>query len=280
VLKVLTLNVWNRDGDWPRRLPLIHAALDALDPDVVGFQEVLRSAAIDQLAELVGGRGYHVDYVEAQRFWKDPSFAFGNAVASRWPIVGRFTQSLPDRADGETRAALTVHVEAPFGALAFTSTHLNWKLHQSDTRQAQVRVLAEHVLAHRPHGGFPPILVGDFNAEPDSDEIRFLCGLHVIDGASVHFRDCWRVAREARPGREAGYTWSNDNPYTAGAFEPNRRLDYVFVGYPDERGRGFPLQCRVVCDEPRDGVWPSDHFGVYAELRTEPAPGPRGGGAG
>ena len=36
------------------------------------------------------------------------------------------------------------------------------------------------------------------------------------------------------------------------------------------RRRGEPLASRVVLDEPRDGVWPSDHFGVYAELRATP----------
>jgi hypothetical protein len=29
----------------------------------------------------------------------------------------------------------------------------------------------------------------------------------------------------------------------------------------------------VVCDDERDGIWPSDHFGVYAELRSEPLTG-------
>jgi hypothetical protein len=33
--------------------------------------------------------------------------------------------------------------------------------------------------------------------------------------------------------------------------------------------------CRVVCDDEQDGVWPTDHFGVYAELRTEPLPVPK-----
>lgn len=270
-LKVLTLNVWNDDGPWPARLGLIRESIRALDPDLIGFQEILRGPGIDQLAALTDGMGYHVDYVEAQRFWKDPSRAFGNAVASRWPITARHTAALPHRGDGETRAALTAHIDAPFGEVAFTSTHLNWKLHQSDTRQEQARALAEHVLAHRPRGGFPPIVVGDFNAEPDSDEIRFLCGLHTIGNASVHFRDCWRVA--GRPTRfdDQGTTWSNDNAYTVRSFEPDRRLDYIFVGYPDRRGFGFPLACRVVCNRARDGVWPSDHFGVYAELRTEPA---------
>ena len=29
----------------------------------------------------------------------------------------------------------------------------------------------------------------------------------------------------------------------------------------------------TVCDDEVDGVWPSDHFGVYAELRSEALPG-------
>ena len=223
-------------------------------------------------------RGPYPAYAEAQRFWMNDAQGFGNGVASRWPIVDRHVAALPHRGDGETRVALTTRVDAPFGPVSFTSTHLNWKLHQSDTRQAQVRVLAEHVLAHRPRGGFPPIVVGDFNAEPDSDEIRFMSGLHTIDGVGVHFRDCWRVAADPEPGHEDGVTWSNDNAYTSGAFEPARRLDYVFVGYPDERGRGFPLRCRVVCHRPSDGVWPSDHFGVFVELRTEAAPSRHAGG--
>ena len=56
-------------------------------------------------------------------------------------------------------------------------------------------------------------------------------------------------------------------------FEPDRRIDYIFTGWPVRNGIGQLLSCRVVCDDERDGVWPSDHFGVYAELRTEPIPG-------
>ena len=38
------------------------------------------------------------------------------------------------------------------------------------------------------------------------------------------------------------------------------------------RERQVVALCEV-CDDEVDGVWPSDHFGVYAELRTEPIPG-------
>jgi hypothetical protein len=35
-------------------------------------------------------------------------------------------------------------------------------------------------------------------------------------------------------------------------------------------GVGQIVSCRVVCNDERDGAWPTDHFGVYAELRTDP----------
>ena len=100
----------------------------------------------------------------------------------------------------------------------------------------------------------------------DSAEIRYVAGLQSLDGRSVHFRDAWRVAGDGGPG----LTWANRNPYARPWLEPDRRIDYVFSGPPLRDGRGVIESCRVVCDDEHDGVWPSDHFGVYAELRTEP----------
>lgn len=272
-ISVLTLNLWHDSGPWPARQERIREWLDALDPDLIGFQEALRGESLDQVETLLEGRGYHVDYVRASSFWRDDSsLSFGNAIASRWPIRERHELVLPDRGDGETRAALTALIDAPVGDLSFTTTHLNWKLHQGDTRCAQVLALAEQVLRVRPKGGFPPIVAGDFNAEPDSDEIRFMRGAHAIGGRSVYFNDAFRVAGDADQG--AGHTWSNRNPYARTAFEPDKRIDYVFTGYPKRDGVGVLERCRVVCDDEKDGVWPTDHFGVYAELRSEPLDSP------
>ena len=54
-----------------------------------------------------------------------------------------------------------------------------------------------HVLRLRPKQGFPPVVVGDFNAEPDSDEMRFLRGGHALGDRSVYFNDAFRVAGDA-----------------------------------------------------------------------------------
>ncbi len=55
-LSLLTLNIWNDDGPWKERAARIRACIDELDPDLIGFQEVLQGGGCDQLGELVGDR--------------------------------------------------------------------------------------------------------------------------------------------------------------------------------------------------------------------------------
>ena len=269
-LSVLTLNLWHDAGPWPARRERIRSWIDRLAPDLIAFQEVLRVPWLDQLADLLGERPYHVAFAPASPFWRAGREAergeLGNAVASRFPIESQESIALPDAGDGETRSALSVRVQAPPGAVSFTATHLNWKLHHGWVREQQVVALCDFVHRQRPKDGFPPILAGDLNAEPDSAEIRYVTGLQSIGGWSVAYADAWRVAGGPGPG----ITWSNRNPYARAGREPDRRIDYVFAGLPRRDGLGQVLACRVVCDDEEDGVWPSDHFGVYAELRGQP----------
>jgi endonuclease/exonuclease/phosphatase family metal-dependent hydrolase len=274
LLSVLTLNLWHDSGPYEARADRIRDWLDRLDPDLIGFQEALRGPDFDQVGELLEGRVYHCDYGRASGFWRDPTAGaagrpardFGNAVASRWRILSREELALPDAGDGETRAALSVGIDAPFGELSFTCTHLHWKFRHGVVREKQVQAVCELALRRRPRGGFPPILVGDFNAEPEAAEIRYVTGLQSLSGRSVALVDAWRMAGDG----SAGFTWSNRNAYAAEALEPDRRIDYVFAGFAQrDTGLGRIERCVVVCDDEKDGVWPSDHFGVYVEMRTE-----------
>ena len=86
-LSVLTLNLWHDSGPWEARQERIREWVDRLSPDLIGFQEALRGEGLEQVATLLEGRGYHVDYVHAQAFWREGSgLSFGNAIASRFPI--------------------------------------------------------------------------------------------------------------------------------------------------------------------------------------------------
>jgi endonuclease/exonuclease/phosphatase family metal-dependent hydrolase len=57
-VRVLTLNVWNLDGE-PARQQRLRDGIRALQPDLLALQEVARTADVDQLASLVDGLGLH-----------------------------------------------------------------------------------------------------------------------------------------------------------------------------------------------------------------------------
>jgi endonuclease/exonuclease/phosphatase family metal-dependent hydrolase len=264
-LRVLTLNIWNKQGPWADRARLIRRGLESLAPDLVGLQEVLHHDAepIDQAQELAAGLGYHVAYASAWHI--GGGLQFGNAVLSRWPIGAADNFPLPGEPGVESRALLYARCDAPFGAIPVFCTHLDWKFHHGYLRERQVAFIAERVHELAPTDGFPPILMGDFNAEPDSDEIRFLRGLHTLRGRSVYFADCFGLA-----GEGAGFSFAGSNAFARKLREPDRRIDYIFVRGPDRQLRGEPLAARVVFTEPEGEIFPSDHYGVLAEIAAAP----------
>jgi endonuclease/exonuclease/phosphatase family metal-dependent hydrolase len=110
--------------------------------------------------------------------------------------------------------------------------------------------------------------MGDFNARPESDEIRWLRGLCTLSGRRTHFQDAWD---RLHPG-ERGWTWSSANPYTKplAFLEPDRRIDYIFVTPMRRDGRASIRSCRIVLDQPApDGAYASDHFGLLAEIQID-----------
>lgn len=267
-LRVMTLNIWNDDGPWKERSRLIREQISVHDPDLIGFQEVLRGEGLDLLEELLRGMDYHRDFVRATSNWPRQGVELGNAIASRWPIIIRQELVLPIAEGHEGRAALVGTIDSPIGEITFASTHLSWRMDQGHIRERQVAVIAEYLDYPLMDGAFPPILVGDFNTTSDSTEIRFLTGKHSFGGRSFFLRDAWTHAGDG----SAGLTWTTENPYIPRWLEPERRIDYIFVGLPTQSGLGDVLSCRIVFNQSVDGVWPSDHFGLLAKLRAEPYP--------
>ena len=261
-IRVATLNIWNRMGDWPARLAAIRAHVEREQPDLLALQEVVRvkdGDGLDQSLAIAEGLGYHAAW---GRTPLDEGHPMGNAVLSRWPITRREVFALPRVGTDELRSILFVETTSPFGTLPVFTTHLNWKLHHGHVRERQIRELTDRVAQLAPVTGFPPLLLGDFNAVPESDEIRFLSGHTSLGGESVYFADAFALAGDGSNGT----TFSRKNPHAAPLREPERRIDYIFVRGPDERGRGEPLEARVCFDTPVNGAFASDHFGVIARI--------------
>ena len=279
-LRVATINVWNKTGPWLARLPLIRGELSRLKPEVVALQEVLRfrpdsapdaplTAQNDQLTEIAEGLGFHAAYGVAADY--GGGLKFGNALLSRHPISRQESFPLPGAESGETRSLLYALCETPHGSLPVFCTHLNWKFHHGSVRQRQVAFIAERVAELSPIDGphLPPVLMGDFNAAPDADEIRYLSGLCALAGKTVYFADAWLYA-----GVGPGHTFDRSNDYAAKAREPSRRIDYIFVRGPDRQLRGEPIHAElafnVVDRSGAEPLWPSDHFGLFADLEVSP----------
>jgi len=260
-LRVMTWNVWWRFGPWEARAPAIESVVRDVDPDVLCLQEVWGLPDGTSFAsELAAALGY--DHVYAQRLDWD-GVRFGNAVLSRWPIARSEWRPLPAPDDQEEhRTVLLAEVDGPRGPFQVFCTHLNWRLDHSAARQEQVRAICSFVSEARPRT-YPPVLCGDMNADPMSDEIRMLTGRAAVPVEKVLFHDAWGVAGDGSPGS----TWSNDNPYAALDLEPSRRIDYVFAGWPKAGGAGHVVSCRVAGQDAVGGVVGSDHLAVVAELR-------------
>ena len=264
MLRVLTINIWNLDGPWRDRRAEIVTWIDRLEPDVVLLQEVVEAAdgrnQATWLAEACAG-AWAVAYGGTGEVGVG---RFGNAVLSRWPIDDVAVRDLPYEPRDDDVQRVAVHART--AGLDVFCTHLNWRFDDGHVRERQVAALAEFVAERTdPSSPLPPIVGGDFNADPDAEEIRFLCGLTSMDGRSVYFQDAWRVAGDRRPG----WTWDNRNPFAAAEREPDRRIDYVFVGWRSQpKGPGRVESARVVCNRALTGTFASDHFGLLAEVAT------------
>ncbi len=259
-MRVVNWNIWWRFGPWEQRQPAIVETLRDLDADIITLQEVWADDTTSQAEILADALGYAHVFAPTMTMNK---LGFGNAILSRWPILSSESLELPGREEShEGRNIVQAEIDGPRGKFAVFTTHLNYRYEHSHIRQQQVGEVAGFV-QRKSVKGYPPILGGDFNAEPLSDEIRMLKGLTTCPVPGLFFHDAWEAAGSGGPG----HTWDNRNTHAAEEFDPNRRIDYIFVSPPKRRTAGHIKECRIVADQPVGDVFPSDHFAVLAELR-------------
>ena len=261
-VRVLTMNLWNRHGDWAKRRTVLIEGLGRLRPDVVAFQEAVVTADYDQVADLLGA-GYHLRHQAGRE--ADGS---GCSIASRWPVTRHDERHLRvtarvDPAELTGRLAVAeIEVPAPFGPLLLAHHKPSPWLGFERERELQAVTTARYVEERHARRPAHVVLAGDFDAEPESAGIRFLTGRQSLEGYSVPYRDAWAP-------RTGGETFSPANPLvTTGNWplELGRRIDYILVRC-DRHGPTLRVTaCDRVFDRPVDGVWASDHFGVTADL--------------
>ena len=259
-MRVATWNVWGRLGDWEQRQVAIEDTLVEAAPDLVCLVESWSTPDGTQPERIAGRLGFDHHFFEGD--WQQDGWTAGTGLVSRWPITERERRLLRDERGGGAGEAVYALIDGERGPIQLCIATLDYPLGGSAVRQGQVRQLAAFVdeVTRRRH---PTVLCGDFNAGPDSDEIRMLTGKAATPVEGLVFYDGWEIAGDGTPG----YTWSNTNPLAAVGRYPERRFDYVFAAWPRLGAAGHPTTCRLLGVVPADQPQLSDHYGVIADLR-------------
>ena len=268
-VRVLTMNVFGpANPDWERRHPLVAAAVRELDPDVVALQEVPVTSP-DVLDRLLGA-GYHRTH-----FARPSDDGVAGTLATRWPhrVVARVDHAVEPHVRQTLPWTETVVVEAetPVGTLLVAHHKPSWPFPAEHDRERQavraVEAIEQHVAGRPVH----VVVLGDFDATPDSASLQFWRGRRSIDGRSVCYQDVWEYLRPDEPG----HTFDLANPLVRDgecATAVGRRIDHVLVRSALHGPTLQVVGCRRVLDEPVDGVWASDHYGVLADLALPARP--------
>jgi endonuclease/exonuclease/phosphatase family metal-dependent hydrolase len=265
-LRIATLNMFGLRENWPARRKLVSGGFEEFSPDLVALQEVVTDESVDQAREVLGDGYQFVHHTEREADGQ------GISVASRWPVtaVHEVDLHLGPRPAGFACSALVAEIEAPppIGRLLFVNHLPDWQLTHEAERERQTvavaRVIEDLVGSARTH----VIVAGDLDTTPDAASIRFWTGKQSLDGFSVCYRDAWASTHAQEPGD----TFTPENTLTTTAevgdweLELGRRIDYILVRCSDHGPTLHVDHCRRLFDQPHDGTWPSDHFGVGAEL--------------
>lgn len=241
-LHVATLNLRNIADRWPERIPLLLADFAALQPDVIGMQEVVFAVQQDRILGAAGEGRY-----QSRRGWAGRP-EYGNAVLVREPLRA----DDGDRLDlGSARSALRVPVTLPSGRLDFVVTHLHHLVPDEQMRAQQTAKLTSWLEDIT----WPLVVVGDFNAEPEEETYR-----RMVDAG---FRSAFAEAN----GSEPDVTWPSGIKAPGMDLDGDPGcLDYIWV-----RGAITVESARLAFDRPavHDAtLYPSDHLGLSARLHV------------
>jgi endonuclease/exonuclease/phosphatase family metal-dependent hydrolase len=240
-LRVATFNVWFDSFENALRRRAVLSILEREKPDVIALEEVTQPFLDALLEEPWIRKAYRVS-----RTRLDPTVRYDVVMLSRLPVVRFTTHTLTSDMGRKLHA---VELRTTAGTVTVAGIHLESMRQMTPTRLVQIDeclpVLCRANTA---------IWLGDFNAAPASAEDQRI---------RRAFRDAWDELIS-----DPGYTRDTTQNAMLAKVKDDRhqRIDRIFV-----KSEAFePCAIRMLGTEPIEGtegqVFPSDHFGLLAEL--------------
>ena len=244
-LHVATVNIRNLADRWAERQGLLYADMAALQPDLLGLQEVVYPLQQDRLIGAAGEGHY-----SAIRGWAGRP-EYGNSLLAKFPLEGTDYERL--ELSHRRSAHRARFVLAGGTRVVMAVTHLHHPPDAAAERDEEAGALLAWLDDTPEADGL--ILVGDLNADPREPAYARI--------AAAGFQSAHLVAN----GREPAYTWPSgiQAPGMDTDGDPDC-LDYIWV-----RGAIRVADCRLVFDRPDPTdptLYPPDHLGLAAHLEV------------
>ena len=309
-LKVLTINVWSgldyrgifsfgeyeSDEIREKRFEVLVKQIKMLQPDVVFLQEanpVGRFSA--KLADELGFDEIHQvcnGGIKLGPLGLPSNFKEGIAILVRKDLhLEEYHTSKLKGAFGVYGDILTIHFnESRFFIVGkirlndtpiyLINTHLGSEPPFDSDGVQKRNAEVEHILSYVEElNDHPIILGGDFNASPESDEIKKISNSKVLfdsySHASADKKYTWDPSRNTNIKYSTnhfdarGETLTEDEIKSADYDNIPRKIDYIFLS------KKFSLDdvksTSIVLDSLMDGLFASDHFGVLTEISLDNA---------
>jgi len=234
-IRVLTYNILHGatvNNDY--NIELIARVITSASPDIVALQEVdfktKRAKEMDLATRLGNLTGFAPLFGRAMYY---DNGEYGEGILSRYSFIKTSVYPLPFSPGNEPRTALQVTIQLQGGdEIMFIGTHLDHTRPETDriNQAKKINELFKDI-------NIPMILVGDFNATPDSEPIKIL-SQYWIDACG-----------------------NNPQP-TFPSANPKQKIDYIMYR-PADRWR--VVETRII-----DEKVASDHCPLFAILELLP----------
>lgn len=255
-LKIMTYNIkldYPKEGEdsWTNRKPFFIDQLKFYEPDVLGVQEPMPNQMRDMDSLLVDysfvgvGRDdgknagefsaifykkSRVEVLESSTFWLSQT---PDKVSMGWDAVCNRVCTYALFQDRQTKQKFWVF-----------NTHFDHK--GFEARKNSARLILQKI-GQINSQGFPAILTGDFNMEPDNEAIHYI---------KEYLQDSKSIAQNTFGPEGTFNGFEFHKPVTT-------RIDYIFVS------NGIKVKKYAVLSDNMNCHYPSDHFPVFITMKLK-----------